>query len=126
MGINSISNMEVVKERAFVAAGEAVQKGMETCEKKGLLGIEPTEQWINRSEIKSNELLVEAVETANIKLQNLGSRCEFEVHDATNKVAIRVIDNNTDEVIREIPSESKLDLIEKVWELAGLIIDEKR
>jgi len=38
---------------------------------------------------------------------------------------IKVINSETDEVIREIPPEKILDLIAKLWELAGIIVDEK-
>ena len=33
---------------------------------------------------------------------------------------------NTDEVIKEIPSEKALEMLAKAWELAGILVDEKR
>jgi flagellar protein FlaG len=36
------------------------------------------------------------------------------------------VDNDTKEIIREIPPEKTLDMISKMWELAGLVVDEKR
>ena len=35
-------------------------------------------------------------------------------------------DGDTDEVIREIPSEKALKMLEKAWEIAGILVDEKR
>ena len=32
----------------------------------------------------------------------------------------------TEEVIKEFPPEKTLDMIAKVWEMAGLMVDEKR
>ena len=52
--------------------------------------------------------------------------CEFGIHDATNRVTIKIVDKDTQEVIREVPPEKTLDMIAKVWELAGLLVDEKR
>jgi len=41
-------------------------------------------------------------------------------------VTIKVFDKETEEIIREIPPEKTLEMIEKMWELAGLLVDEKR
>jgi len=45
------------------------------------------------------------------------------VHEATNTIMVRVIDTSTDEVIRELPPESRLDLLARIHEFAGLIVD---
>jgi flagellar protein FlaG len=39
---------------------------------------------------------------------------------------VKVIDRDTKEVIREIPPEKFQDLVAKLWELSGLVIDERR
>jgi len=36
------------------------------------------------------------------------------------------VDKKSKEVIKEYPPEKTLDMIAKVWELAGLLVDEKR
>ena len=43
-----------------------------------------------------------------------------------NRVTIKIIDKDTKKVLKEIPPEKTLDMIAKVWELAGLMVDEKR
>lgn len=63
---------------------------------------------------------------ANQKIRMTNTRCEFEYHDVTKRVSIKVIDKETDEVVREIPPEKSLEMVEKMWELAGLIVDERR
>ena len=35
-------------------------------------------------------------------------------------------DVDTDEVIREIPPEKSLDMLQKMWEMAGILVDERR
>ena len=40
-------------------------------------------------------------------------------------VTIKIIDKTTKEVIREYPPEETLDMIAKVWEIAGILVDEK-
>ncbi|MFW5630153.1 MAG: flagellar protein FlaG [Acetivibrio ethanolgignens] len=54
------------------------------------------------------------------------TRCEFSYHEATKRVSIKVLDDETNEVIKEIPPEKSLEMVEKMWELAGILVDERR
>jgi uncharacterized FlaG/YvyC family protein len=74
----------------------------------------------------SEQQIKEAISKANNKMKVSRTRCEFSYHEETNRVSIKVMDKETQEVIREIPTEEALEMIEKMWELAGLLIDEKR
>lgn len=72
----------------------------------------------------SNESVKRAVEEMNKK--NANSEAIFGVHESTNRVTIKIVDKQTKEVLKEYPPEKTLDMIAKVWELAGLLVDEKR
>ncbi|MCM1083010.1 MAG: flagellar protein FlaG [Clostridium sp.] len=54
------------------------------------------------------------------------TQLSFKYHEETNRISITVTDSDTDEVIREIPPEKALDMLAKAWEMAGLLVDEKR
>lgn len=71
-----------------------------------------------------NEQIKKAVETLNKKMAH--SEAVFGIHDGTNRVTIKLIDKDTKEVIKELPPEKTLDMIAKVWEMAGILVDEKR
>lgn len=71
----------------------------------------------------NNEALKKAVENINKNLSN--SEAIFGIHDATNRVTIKIVDKDSKEVLRELPPEKILNMIAKVWELAGLMVDEK-
>lgn len=72
----------------------------------------------------SNEQIKKAVEKLNKSLSN--SEAIFGIHDATNRVTIKIVDKETKEVIKELPPEKTLDMIAKAWELAGILVDERR
>ncbi len=72
----------------------------------------------------SKKQIESAVTQANSRLRKTG--CQFSYHEETKRVSIKVVDKETKEVIREIPPEETLDMIEKMWELAGILVDEKR
>ena len=73
--------------------------------------------------IQSNETLKRAVNEIN---QRTDTEAVFGFHDATNRVTIKIVDKKSKEVVREYPPEETLDMIAKVWELAGILVDEKR
>ena len=51
---------------------------------------------------------------------------QFGIHEGTKRITLKIIDKSTKEVIKEFPPEKNLDMIAKVWELAGILVDEKR
>ena len=72
----------------------------------------------------SAEAVKKAVEELNKKMAN--SVAQFGIHEETNHVTIKIVDKETKKVIKELPPEKTLDMIAKVWEMAGLLVDEKR
>ena len=56
------------------------------------------------------------------KVINRNTIAEFGYNEPT----IKIKDKDTDEVIKEIPSEKALEMLAKAWELAGILVDEKR
>ena len=70
------------------------------------------------------EKVRKAVETLNKRMSN--SEAVFGIHEDTNRVTIKIVDKSTKEVIKELPPEKTLDMIARVWEMAGILIDERR
>jgi len=54
------------------------------------------------------------------------SEVQYGFHEATNRVTIKIVDKESKKVIKELPPEKTLDLIAKAWELAGIMVDERR
>lgn len=73
----------------------------------------------------TNEQIKKAVEKLNKNMMS-HSEAVFGIHEATNRVTIKIIDKDTKKVIKELPPEKTLDMIAKVWEMAGILVDEKR
>ena len=78
----------------------------------------------SRQNQPSNEQIKQAVEKLNKSMPN--SEAVFGIHEGTNRVTIKIVDRSTKEVIKELPPEKTLDMIARVWEMAGLLVDEKR
>ena len=73
-----------------------------------------------QDEIKS------AISHANKHAHFGNTSAQFSYHEKTKRISVKIFDKDTNEVIREIPPEETLDMIAKMYELAGIMIDEKR
>ena len=79
----------------------------------------------NGREIVDDEILKKSVEQANKSLEMYNRVIERSVHDVTHTVMYTVRDTVTNEVIQEFPPKKIQDMIAKMWELAGLFVDER-
>lgn len=77
----------------------------------------------NQEQMSSDQIR-KAIEKLNKRMMN--SEAIFGIHEETDRVTIKIVDKDTKEVIKELPPEKTLDMIAKVWEIAGLLVDEKR
>lgn len=74
-------------------------------------------------DVKAKDLK-KSVEEINTRLGS-NTECIFGFHDETNRVTIKIVDRETKELVKEIPPEKTLEMIAKIWECAGLLVDEK-
>lgn len=78
----------------------------------------------SESQQANNDQLKKAIEKFNKNHGN--SEAIYGIHEGTNRVTIKIVDKDTKEVIKELPPEKTLDMIARVWEMAGILVDEKR
>ena len=74
----------------------------------------------------SEKVIIEAIEKANKAISGGNRRFEFSIHEETNQIMVKVFDTNTEELIKEIPNEKILDMVAKICEMAGILVDERR
>lgn len=74
---------------------------------------------------KQDKALEYSLEEVNKKLKPSKKRAEFSYNETIGSYAIKILDDETNEVIREVPSKDRLELSEKLMKMAGLILDEK-
>jgi len=67
----------------------------------------------------------EVVDRLNLAMRALSTRLKFQKHEASGRFVVRVINEQTDEVIREIPPERLLDLLVHLRRMVGVLVDER-
>lgn len=75
--------------------------------------------------MEQNSQIRKAVDEINKSIRGQQTEAIFGIHDDTNRVTIKIVDKKSKEVIKEFPPEQMLDMIAKVWEMAGIMLDEK-
>lgn len=73
----------------------------------------------------SEKDIKKAVDKFNKLLEDKSSHVEYEVYGKFNDLNIKIIDDKTKEVIKEIPPKKLIDMIDKLCELAGVFVDQK-
>jgi len=113
--LTETSRERVQLEKTTVPMNEAVQKTAGSA-------VEEEQQF--QGAVSEAEV-IRAIEQANEAFRIVNTRFEFSIHEGTKEIMVKIIDEETEEVIREIPPEKILDLIAKIWELAGILVDER-
>lgn len=115
-------DLSVAPKLKQVGEGEATPAGSRSGEARG----ERHQQPENAGANQIDELeVIKAIEHANRALEGIYTQFEFSIHEKTREIMVKVIDRDSGEVIREIPPEQILDMVAKMWELAGILIDER-
>jgi flagellar protein FlaG len=97
----------------------------------------PKTEHVNRNALRLTEfekrelsvgerIVIDSIERANKAVSIANRRFEYSIHEKTKHIMVKVIDIETEEIVREIPSEKILDLVAMIWEMTGLIVDERR
>ena len=69
------------------------------------------------------EKLDEISELLNFEMKARSTNLNFSVDEPTNRVVVKVINNDTGDVIREVPSEAILSVSKNIEALKGILFD---
>lgn len=86
-------------------------------------GNNPRSTEANKRQMKQN--VPEVVESLNNLMDMVNRRMEFAVHKETGRLMVKVVDKDTQKVIKTIPPEEFLDLVARIDEMVGLFLDEQ-
>lgn len=73
----------------------------------------------------SDKELENGVGELNDTIEALHKNLKFQIHKESERMMVEVINLDNNEVIKEIPSKEVLDMIGRIREMVGLLLDEK-
>lgn len=90
---------------------------------------EPTEKAFSGQ--VTRERLEEAVEISNLAMEISSFSLRFRIHEESGRVQVKVVDRETEEVLREIPPEYMLkisasikEMLDNLHEMVGVLVNE--
>lgn len=126
MRIDGVSSQNITNYIPVSSSGTNVNnQSSEVKQPEQVVQVAPNEITASESDI-DEEQVIQAIESANKHLVLHNTQLEFSIHEKTKQIMVKVLDSETKEVIREIPPEKILDMVAKLWEMAGIFVDERR
>lgn len=139
MAIESVTNMEVSYQGRTTQKESLVENSMkieESQSREAVVSAESRNRNLQGEKVlesitdskkgrDQNSQIKKAVDEINRSIRGQQTEAIFGIHDDTNRVTIKIVDKKSKEVIKEFPPEQTLDMIAKVWEMAGIMVDEK-
>ena len=122
-------NTEVPEDGQTVNVDEttaAVTQAQAQDEKSGSDSSTSQQQQTAKNAQAAPDQLKKMIEEMNRMINNSNEIAMFGIHEDTNRVMIKIMDKDTKEVIKEFPPEKTLDMIARIWEMAGILVDERR
>lgn len=104
---------------------EGVKKGIEVKSQpvKRSQPIESTD-YGQRSPLTKEEV-EKTVHGLNEIISSSNSHLQFQYHEKLKQYYVTIVDNTTNEVVKEIPPRKILDVVASIWEQIGIIVDRK-
>ncbi len=121
-----------VKSMGYPASQNSEKSGIDPVQNLDQIDLRTRDQIDAKSQdqqkqAKSAELAMPAMlkdlESKINQMQDVG--LEFSQYKDSGKMIVRVVEKGTNKVIREIPSEEFLDLVEKMDQMIGILFDKK-
>ena len=75
--------------------------------------------------VQNLEQVAHAIEEINKTMQAMSQDLEFSVDHDTNQTIVKVIDQKTKEVIRQMPTQEALEIAKALDKVQGLLISQK-
>lgn len=75
--------------------------------------------------VVEDKKIIDAIEKANKQLEIKGTSLRFSIHEVTKQIMVKIVSNDTEEVIREVPPEKILDMVADMMVRAGIIVDKR-
>ena len=109
------AQMKTAGARPVAATGAATRQELPSSGQP----VPPVSPALSAAEVK------EAVQRLNVYVQTLRRDLQFRVDESTSRVIVTVVDSETKEVIRQIPTEEALSVARTLEQMAGVLLDTK-
>lgn len=124
--VNSVPKVQVRSEGAQSQTPvEKIPKIKETLKSKDIVSVKEDNKSEKIESKVNDDVLDKSIKRANKFLRLHNREILREVHEVTGTIMYTIKDTETDEIIAEFPPKKIEDMIAKMWEMAGMVVDKK-
>lgn len=78
-----------------------------------------------QNDLRSADEIQQDIAKINDQLESMNRSIRFSIDEGTKDIVVRVVDENTGEVVMQIPPDEMLRLRERLSEMSGLLVREQ-
>lgn len=119
-GVSNTNNIQTTSVRNTVETQRISGNNMEINSNIPREESSYTEKDVNKAIDKFNKV----AEDEGIYAER-SERAEYAFHDKLNQLMIKIVDKKTNEVLLEVPPKKILDMVAKMCEMVGILVDQK-
>lgn len=119
MGLDPISSRLITGNERIVTAGSTPAQVPAIQGEQKEIPPSKGELPINKEELQTK------IKGLNDFLSTTKTALKFQLHEKLNEYYVTIIDENTKQVVREVPSKKLLDMYAAMQDLMGILIDKK-
>jgi flagellar protein FlaG len=124
--IESSSSTKAFPRQQRVAPVEGAKRGNQIgAEQKTVPAVNADKQKQDQHDPKQKDKVEAVVKGLNEFLHPTHTSIKFKLHEKLNEYYVTVVDDSTNEVIKEIPSKKFLDMYADMTERLGILVDKK-
>ncbi|MDE2429879.1 MAG: flagellar protein FlaG [Burkholderiales bacterium] len=123
MDIRSVGNTpqsgQLISDRISTADASAAVSPQPSAPVQTVDAVKQTSAATSPQELEN---VTKAVDDINKSIKNLAGNLEFSIDDTSKKVIVKVVDQQTKQVLTQIPSQEAIDISRSLDKLQGLLI----
>lgn len=73
----------------------------------------------------SSDVMIKHADKMNQMMTALNTDLRFSIHEKTNQLMVQMVDIKKDKVVKEFPPHEFLDMVAKIRDYVGMILDKK-
>src|SRR5665648_160300 len=98
---------------------------LETAQEAPLKVVDRKQEVPSAQEEIPRELVEQSVEKLNRLMGIIDKRYEYSIHENSHRLSVTIVDQQSGEILAEIPSKRALEILNSFTQMAGLFFDKK-
>ena len=124
MTAKSLTAQETIQERAPLISVDKLQRGQKNAENTQTKENKESSNQTSGQQMSTEEVK-EMVESFQEMSETIQTKLSFSVDEENNEIVVKIFDKESEELLRQFPSDEMLSLQNKMSDLAGFLFDQK-